>query len=158
VTATPQGSLSFEQYLAVSDLMARYCESVDRYDFDGVADTFTCDAVTDYGPCRGGEVTGRAAIRERIGRGQAEFRRTHHQRGQTLFEVSTEGVAAVSYVTATHERWCGERETAGLRCVDRLVEDGTGDWRIAVRRVEASVIDGFPGVPWVCMPRSQPGD
>jgi ketosteroid isomerase-like protein len=138
-------------------LLARYCECVDRYDLDGVAATFTDDAVTDYGPGRGGEVAGREAIRERIGRGQAEFRRTHHQLGQTLLEEEGKGaLTATTYVTATHERWAGEHETACLRYVDRLVAGDDGEWRIASRRVEASVVDGFAGVPWAWVPRAQP--
>jgi hypothetical protein len=138
------------------DLLARYCECVDRYDLNGVADTFTSDALTDYGPGRGGEVIGRSAIRDRIERGQAEFRRTHHQLGQVIFEPTADGVKAITYVTASHERWTGERETACLRYLDLIVSDGPGEWRIASRRVQAAVIDGFAGVPWVWVERSQP--
>jgi ketosteroid isomerase-like protein len=146
----------WEQHRAILEVLARYCECIDRYDLDGVAATFTEDAVTDYGPGRGGEVSGRGAIRERIGRGQAEFRRTHHQLGQVLVETIPEGVATTTYVTATHERWDGGHETACLRYVDRLVASDDGTWRIARRCVEASVIDGFPGVPWTWVERAQP--
>jgi hypothetical protein len=148
--------LAWEDHRALLDLLARYCECVDRYDLDGVADTFTADAITDYGPGRGGEVTGRRAIRDRIERGQAEFRRTHHQLGQVLLEPTPSGVKATTYVTAHHERWNGEHETACLRYLDLIVGEDPGAWRIASRRVEAAVIDGFEGVPWVWVERSQP--
>ncbi len=148
-------ALTYELHQAILDLLAQYCERVDRYDIDAVAETFTEDAVTDYGPGRGGLVTGRTAIRDRIARGQAEFRRTHHQLGQILLEPGPDGVHGITYVTAHHERWDGTIEVACLRYVD-VITTGPDGPLLASRRVEADVVQGFEGVAWVWTPRALP--
>jgi hypothetical protein len=145
-----------EARLAVTDLLTDYTILVDHYDIDGVADLFTEDCVTDYGPGRGGLVIGRDNVRERIRRGQAEFRRTHHQHGQV--RVTLDGFDAatvVSYLTAWHERWDGSRERVFLRYLDKVV-NGADGWRIAERRVVASGVEGFEGVEWVWVDRQLP--
>ena len=104
--------MRFEDRAAIADLMALYCERVDEYDIDAVAELFTPDCVTDYGPGRGGRVTGRAAVRDRIAAGQAQFRRTHHQLGQSRVSfdpADPNRATAVTYVTASHEEWDGRR-------------------------------------------------
>jgi hypothetical protein len=98
-----------------------YCERIDEYDMDGVAALFTPDCVTDYGPGRGGEVAGRAAVRARIAAGQAQFRRAHHQLGQSRVWFDTlDRVGAVTYVTASHEEHDGSQWQAHLRYLDVL--------------------------------------
>lgn len=142
----------------IADLQARYCERIDEYDIDAVAELFTEDCVTDYGPGRGGEVVGRAAVRARIAAGQAQFRRTHHQLGQSLvrFDPSDpDRASAVTYVTATHEEWDGTLWRAHLRYLDELVRRG-GRWLLAVRRVHAAVIENKPSIPWNWVPRRPP--
>ena len=42
--------MRFEDRATIADLMALYCERVDEYDIDAVAELFTPDCVTDYGP------------------------------------------------------------------------------------------------------------
>ena len=143
---------------AIADLMARYCERVDEYDIDAVAELFTEDCVTDYGPGRGGEVAGRAAVRDRIAAGQAQFRRTHHQLGQSRVELDPADAgraSAVTYVTATHGEWDGTFWRAHLRYVDELVRRAEG-WRLAARRVHAAVVEGKPTIPWNWVPRRAP--
>ena len=44
--------MRFEDRATIADLMALYCERVDEYDIDAVAELFTPDCVTDYGPGR----------------------------------------------------------------------------------------------------------
>ena len=73
--------------LAIADVLAAFCERVDEYDIPGLAEVFTEDCFTDYGPGRGGPVSGLAEVQARIARGQAEFRRTHHQLGQSRVTV-----------------------------------------------------------------------
>lgn len=145
---------------AIAELLAVYCERVDEYDIDGVAALFTGDCLTDYGPGRGGPVTGRSAVRERIAAGQAQFRRTHHQLGQSVIrfdQVSPDRADGITYVTATHEEWDGTFWRAHLRYVDELVCSGES-WLIAVRRVQAAVIEGKPAIPWNWVPRLLPDD
>lgn len=142
---------------AIVDTLARYCERVDEYDLDGMADTFCDDAVTDYGPGRGGLVVGRVAIRARIAQGQATFRRTSHQLGQSRVQLRGDEADAVTYVTAWHEwRDDGRQEALRLRYVDVLRRTPDG-WRIAARKVEALGVEGFAGVEWMWVRRAEPG-
>ena len=139
----------------VDDTLALYCEKLDEYDMAGVAECFAPDAEADYGPGRGGLLRGRAAIVARIEMGQAVFRRTHHQLGQTRVSFGADGASALSYVTAWHERFTGEREVVCLRYLDLLRRDADR-WRIARRSIEVALVDGFPGVEWNWVRRSSP--
>ena len=110
-----------EDRAAVDDVLALYCERIDEYDVDGVAALFAPDCVVDFGPGRGGVIRGRDEVRARIARGQAAFRRTHHQLGQSRCTLEADGrVGAVTYATASHETWDGDRWRVGLRYVDVL--------------------------------------
>ncbi len=154
---------SVEQLLArqrIDDLLAHYCDRLDAYDIAAVARCFTVDGVTDYGPGRGGEVVGRAAIEERIRSGQAAFRRTHHQLGHRTVTFDNGDLHQASAVTAAltwHERWNGDRELLALRYVDRLAHVN-GQWLLARRRVEVSIVEGFDGTAWHWWPRLTPQD
>jgi hypothetical protein len=144
--------------VAIADLMASYCELVDEYDIDGVAALFTEDCVTDYGPGRGGLVAGRTAVRERIAAGQAQFRRTHHQLGQSLFRfdpATPDRASGVTYVTATHEEWDGAFWRAHLRYLDEVLRSGES-WLLSARRVHAAAIEGKPTITWNWVPRQLP--
>ena len=150
--------MRFEDRATIADLMALYCERVDEYDIDAVAELFTLDCVTDYGPGRGGRVTGRAAVRDRIAAGQAQFRRTHHQLGQSRVSfdpADPNRATAVTYVTASHEEWDGRRWRAHLRYLDVLAQTPAG-WRLAERRVHAAVIENRPEIDWMWVPRLAP--
>jgi hypothetical protein len=139
----------------IGDLLARYCERLDEYDIEGVAATFTGDAITDYGPGRGGEVVGRPQIATRIADGQASFRRTAHQLGQSLVTIDGDRADATTYVTAWHE-WRDDRQEAlRLRYIDRLVRTDEG-WLIAHRRLEAMGVEGFAGTAWTWVQRAEP--
>jgi ketosteroid isomerase-like protein len=150
----------FEDRAAIAEVMALYCERVDEYDIDAVAALFTPDCVTDYGPGRGGAVTGRDAVRDRIAAGQAQFRRTHHQLGQSRVgfdPADPDRATATTYVTATHEEWDGRQWRAHLRYVDVLVS-GRAGWLLAERRVHAAVIENRPEIAWEWVPRRIPAD
>ncbi len=131
----------------ILDTLALYCERLDEYDIAGVAKCFTEDAVADYGPGRGGEIAGRDALVARIATGQRVFRRTHHQLGQSRIDLDGDEASALTYVTAWHERFTGEREIVCLRYRDRLRREAT-DWRITRRAIEVAFVEGFPGVEW----------
>lgn len=139
---------------AIADLLARFCERIDEYDIDAVAELFADDCIVDYGPGRGGERRGREALRERLRKGQGQFRRTHHQLGQTRIEITGDRAAAVTYVTARHERWDGAPETAHLQYRD-LFDRSPAGWLICERRVFATIIEGFEGVEWKWVPRAE---
>lgn len=141
--------------VAILELMARYCDRLDAYDIDGVAATFMIDARSDYGPGRGGSVLGRDAIRRRIASGQAVFRRTHHQLGHSTLEIAGDTASGVTAAITWHERMSGEQELLALRYVDEFSRVG-GQWLIAHRRVEVSVVEGFEGTEWNWWPRLPP--
>jgi ketosteroid isomerase-like protein len=140
----------------ILDVLAAFCERIDEYDIAGLADVFTEDCFTDYGPGRGGPVAGLTAVQARIARGQAEFRRTHHQLGQSRIRIDGDEATATTYVTASHEHRDGGRSRVHLRYLDRLRRTGPG-WRIAERRVHAALVEGMDGVEWVWVPRAEPG-
>jgi ketosteroid isomerase-like protein len=139
---------------AVRRTLATFCLRVDEYDMPGLADVFTVDCHVDYGPGRGGPQDGRESVVARITRGQAEFRRTHHQLGQSLVDVHGDLAHATTYVTAWHEDWDGATSEVRLRYIDTLRRDHDGRWRILRREVMASGIVGFPGVEWNYVPRA----
>lgn len=141
--------------VAITDVLALYCERIDSYDMDAVVDLFTPDAVMDFGPGRGGVLRGREALRARFAGGQAGFRRTHHHLGQVrLIEECDGRVHAVSSCSAGHELHDGTQWRVGLRYVDVLVRDGS--WRIAERRIEAALVEGGPRDGWTWVDRSEP--
>jgi ketosteroid isomerase-like protein len=140
----------------VRNAIAAYCMALDEGDMDSVADCFALDALADYGPGRGGVQTGSRAIVERIAQGQAVFRRTHHQLGQIHVTLHGDEAQAMSYVTAWHERYTGEREIACLRYIDGLRQVDSR-WMIHSRRVEAAYVDGFSGTQWDWVKRKRTG-
>ena len=139
----------------IHDLLARYCDRLDAYDIDAVAECFTVDAYTDYGPGRGGPVVGRVAIADRIRNGQAAFRRTHHQLGQQSVVVNGSHATGLSAMLTWHERWNGDKDLLALRYSDEFTRID-GRWFISRRRVDISMVDGFPGTEWYWWPRQFP--
>ncbi len=137
--------------------VATFCERIDEYDWQGAADVFTEDCVVDYGAGRGGEVRGRVACAERFRRGQSEFRKTHHQLGQSRITVDADlqHGAATTYITAWHEDWDGEGSVVRLRYLDTFALVGEC-WQTASRHVHAAGIEGFEGVEWNWVPRALP--
>jgi hypothetical protein len=149
--------VSSDERWAIHDLLARYCDRLDAYDIDAVAECFAVDAHADYGPGRGGPIVGRDAIAERIRIGQAAFRRTHHQLGQQTVVVNGSRATGLSAMFTWHERWNGERDLLALRYGDEFVRvDGT--WFISRRRVDISMVDGFQGTEWHWWPRRLPDE
>jgi ketosteroid isomerase-like protein len=140
---------------ALRRTLATFCLRVDEYDLPALADVFTGDAHVDYGPGRGGPRDGRSAVVARIADGQSEFRRTHHQLGQSVIDLDGDEAHAVTYVTAWHEDWAGHVSEVRLRYVDDLRREER-TWRIARRAVLASGAVGFDGTDWNYVPRTIP--
>jgi ketosteroid isomerase-like protein len=129
---------------AISAALTRFCLRVDRYDIDGAMEVFTEHCVTDYGPARGGALTGRNAFRERLIESQSRFEHTHHQLGQLQIEVTGETATSVAYCTASHVGWDGHRHDGRLQYHDRWVRTPEG-WQICHRQAFATVLDGVSG-------------
>ena len=101
-------------------------------------------------------MVGRDAVRDRIANGQASFRRTAHQLGQSIVSLHGETADAITYVTAWHEWLDGRQDELRLRYVDVLRRGGGGEWLIAERRLEAMGVEGFKGTEWTWVTRSEP--
>ena len=140
---------------AIRDLFALYCERLDEYDIDAMAQVFTEDCVTDYGADRGGTIHGRQAAHDRIVKSHAAWRRTHHQLGQSRIALHGDTARSVTYCTAWHERWDGTVESVRIRYVDELVRTAEG-WRIARRELWVAGVEGFEGSEWRWVPRAEP--
>jgi 3-phenylpropionate/cinnamic acid dioxygenase small subunit len=155
VSIEPLDSTRVADRLRITDLLARYCEALDDYDFDDVAACFTDDCVFDPGPGMGGERRGSSNVfpaqRVRMGR----FRATQHQLGQSRIAFSSEDRAtATTYVTAWHERWDGTTVTGRIRYIDVLARTSAG-WRIAERRLVELGVEGMPTRTWKPSPRRE---
>jgi ketosteroid isomerase-like protein len=149
------GLQQLQDRVDIASTLATFCARVDEYDIEAVSLLFTEDCEVDYGPGRGGPQSGRSAVRNRIAKGQAQFRRTHHQLGQSLVELEGTLAHALTYVTAWHEENDDSISEVRLRYVDDLVKTPAG-WLISRRSVLASGIVGFAGVPWNWVPRQTP--
>jgi len=137
---------------AITRLLAWFCHCVDEYDIDGAVSVFAEACVVDYGPGRGGPRHGRTSVGTRIAEGQAGFRRTHHQLGQSMIDIEGDTARAETYVTAWHRERDESVSEVRLRYLDRLARTSTG-WTISSRRVQANGIVGFAGVEWDYVPR-----
>lgn len=121
----------------IGDVLAAYCDLVDRCDVDGLTRLFTDDAVLDLG--RGVTVEGsvqlRALLLDRIGRWTTT---SHH--GSTVCVQAYDGATAAttSYVYAFHDHPADDR-TMHLwgRYEDELVR-GADRWRISYRRLRVA--------------------
>lgn len=141
---------------AIADVLATCANRLDEYDIDGVGAMFTDNGVMDQGPARGGPIRGRGHIIEGMKHRQARFRRTHHQLGQSMVEILSDTATVVTYVTAWHQTWDGEIQTARLRYRDRLARTMDGHWRIAERTSEAMGVEGFEETMWNWVSRIHP--
>lgn len=136
--------------MAIQDVMARWCRSVDRLDFDLMRSLFHPDATDDHGAFKG-DVEGLVAwIRDRhrtisfsahrLGNMLIEFAGPDLALAETYAEVvqryPADGKAALGQLSGGH---IGAEGTAAVlnsyvRYVDRFERRG-GEWRIARRTV-----------------------
>lgn len=140
----------------ICDLLARYCQYLDEYDIDSIGNVFIDNAIMDQGPGRGGPIQGRLSILAGMKDRQALFKRTCHQLGQSLIEIDGHTAKSLTYVTAWHQTWAGDMQTARLRYHDQLVRVAPGQWRIAYRKSQAMGVDGFGEAQWNWVHRLQP--
>ncbi|MBG6238445.1 uncharacterized protein (TIGR02246 family) [Mycetocola sp. CAN_C7] len=132
----------------IADLLAVYCEKLDDYDIDSVAEAFTEDCVFDPGPGNGGPRTGRDAIFPAQKVRMGIYRRTQHHLGQSRIRFDGEDAAnGLTSVIAWHQRWDGSVGTARLRYDDRFVRR-SGLWLIAERRLIELGVEGFAEGTW----------
>jgi len=140
----------------IVELLTRYCEKLDEYDFVGLAEVFTDDYVFDSGVGNGGPKQGKdviiAAQMVRMGR----WRRSHHQLGQTRLEfLGPNNAHGISYVIAWHQNWEGLSGIGRLRYVDDFVRQGD-QWLISRREIVELGTEGFPESTWNPLDRRIP--
>ncbi|WP_076999532.1 nuclear transport factor 2 family protein [Variovorax sp. KK3] len=143
---------------AIAEVLAAYCQRLDEYDIDAVGQIFAEDGVMDQGPGRGGPIRGRARIVAGMKERQARFRRTAHHLGQSSIRVDGSVARALTYVTAWHQTWDMQKQTAYLRYVDSLVRSPDGSWQIVHRVSQAMGVDGFDEAQWNWVDRHAPSD
>ena len=140
-------ALSPDDRFALSDLVARYADAVDRRTFDGLAEVFVADGVLDTGR---GVRHGLAEIVAAMA-GLHRYVATAHVLGQQLLEPVTaddpgggpdgDRVRGMTVCTAHHLSDHGDHRTdrvMHIRYHDEYVRTSEG-WRIRHRRLE---------VPW----------
>jgi ketosteroid isomerase-like protein len=120
---------------AITEVIHRYAQAIDRRDTDLLASIFTSDAVLHYGA---GLFEGPASVlveNWRIGR-PSPFLMTHHQVGNILIRLQGgDRASAITYLTAVHRALRDGRildEWVRARYLDRLVKRA-GEWRFAER-------------------------
>lgn len=141
---------------AIADVIAVYCHAIDRRRWGLMDRLFHDDATYSFGPING---TWREFVA--IARSMIDpLPSTHHQLGQTAFEIDGDEARTETYMTATHlvpadaaadgvfpGRGQAYEVVIAGRYVDRF-ERRSGQWRIADRvgiidwRRELSLVDG----------------
>lgn len=134
---------------AIRDVLSRYCEILDEWDFAEIQNIFTPDCVSDYGPSRGGSKSGPEAVVQmmkqiRVTTDPQAIRRTHHQLGQIRITLKDNQASSIAYATADHELNNGERRTIRLQYRDQFNRTADG-WRISYRKLVATIVDGDEG-------------
>jgi hypothetical protein len=116
--------------LAIQELCARYCQTIDAQDSGGWADCFTADGVFEFD---GWAIEGRAALRE-YAEVHARLMRCRHLTLNLLYEMRGEAATGTSTTVVTLATQGGYKILGQGAYEDRLLKEG-GRWRIASRRV-----------------------
>ena len=124
----------FEDWLAICNLKARYCRSLDTKDWDGYAALFTDDFVLDTSGSGGQRIAGRddavAYVRSSI---SADTITTHHVHTP---EIEVDGDAATG-IWAMQDRniWPTGRKLLGFGHYHERYRRVAGEWRISESRL-----------------------
>src|SRR5262245_34755201 len=128
--------------LAIQELCARYCHTIDSQDSDGWADCFTADGAFEFD---GWAVQGHAALRE-YAEVHTRFLRCRHMTLNLLYAVRGATATGTSTTVVTLATEGGYRIVGQGAYEDRLVKEG-GRWRIAYRRVRTDRLVANPDQP-----------
>jgi len=140
----------------IRETLLRQCEYLDAARLDLMAELWTKDCRTDFGPERGGVVVGRDAFLERIGGGLRQLAWTFHLLGDSVIDVEGDRARARTAVLAWHEFLSGERSWVGASYQDELRRD-QGRWLISARKLIVSGVDGpMAAHAWHRQPRALP--
>jgi uncharacterized protein (TIGR02246 family) len=128
--------------LAIQELCARYCHTIDAQDSDGWADCFTADGVFAFD---GHAIQGRAALRE-YAEVHARVMRCRHMTLNHLYEVDGDRASGVSTTVVTLATEGGYKILGQAAYEDRLVKQD-GRWRIASRQLRTDRLVSDPDKP-----------
>jgi hypothetical protein len=128
--------------LAIQELCARYCHTIDSQDSEGWAGCFTADGVFEFD---GWAIRGRAALAE-YAEVHARVMRCRHLTLNCLYEVCGERATGRSTTVVTLATEGGYKILGQGAYEDQLVKEG-GQWRIANRRVRTDRLVADPQKP-----------
>jgi len=137
----------------IREVIQRYSETLDKRDFDRLADSYTENATLentfeDYIPFgsafTGTLATGAKEIATAVGNLMGPLNATQHFLGTILFDVTDEGVRTQTQVIAHHHRGAGFFHTGGTY-IDDFVKTDAG-WRTNRRVLHTSWTTGDPKV------------
>jgi hypothetical protein len=128
--------------LAIQELCARYCHTIDSQDSAGWAECFTADGVFEFD---GWAIRGRPALVE-YAEVHARVMRCRHMTLNHLYEVRGELATGRSTTVVTLATAGGYRILGQGAYEDQLVKMG-GQWRIAHRQVRTDRLVDDPDWP-----------
>ncbi|MBU6206770.1 MAG: SgcJ/EcaC family oxidoreductase [Alphaproteobacteria bacterium] len=134
---------SFPDWLAITEVKARYCRCLDTKDWAGYADVFTEDAVLDTTGAGGKRIEGRDAavdyVRSSI---TDDVITTHHVHAP---EISIDGdTATVIWAMQDRNIWPNGRTLLGFGHYHERYVRQDGQWRIAESRLTRINIEMTP--------------
>ena len=132
----------WSEKLAIQELCARYCLTIDAQDSDGWADCFTPDGVFEFD---GVAIRGRAALRE-YSEVHARVMRCRHMTLNMLYEVHGERARGRATTVVTLATEGGYKILGDGLYEDELVKLN-GAWRIAYRKLRTDRLVSDPSVP-----------
>lgn len=131
--------------LEIQDLLARYCDAVDRRDWEAFDRIFTPDAVIDYSAL-GGSSGDLATTKRFLADTMPMFAGFQHLIGSTVLDIAGD-TARARTICHNPMLWRDDDDPAmfvcGLWYRDELVRTADG-WRIRSRVEERSYIKNFP--------------
>jgi len=128
--------------LAIQELCARYCHTIDSQDSEGWAQCFTPDGVFEFD---GWAIRGRPALAE-YAEVHARVMRCRHLTLNCLYEVSGDRATGRSTTVVTLATEGGYKVLGQGAYEDQMVKEG-GQWRIAHRRVRTGRLVADPHKP-----------
>ena len=128
--------------LAIQELCARYCQTIDAQNAEGWADCFTPDGVFEFD---GWAIQGRAALRE-YAEVHERLMRCRHMTLNLLYDVRGDTATGTSTTVVTLATEGGYKILGQGAYEDRLAKEG-GSWRIAYRSVRTDRLVSNPEKP-----------
>jgi hypothetical protein len=125
--------------LAIQELCARYCQTIDSQDSAGWADCFTADGVFEFD---GWAIRGRAALAE-YAEVHARVMRCRHMTLNCLYDVQGDRATGRSTTVVTLATEGGYKILGAGGYEDQMVKEG-GRWRIAHRRLRTDRLVADP--------------